>query len=568
MLSAFSRHLPDWLRHYRRDLFAGDLLAALMTVMLAVPQGLAYAALAGLPPHVGLYASLLPLVAYALLGSSPTLSVGPVALLGLMTASALAPLATPGTPEYLTAAALLALLCGLMLLLFGLLRLGALSQLLSHPVISGFVSGAAILIIIGQLQALLGIRSDAGAGALMLLDIAGHLHELAPLTASLGLGALLILILSRTLLPRLLHRLGLPATRAALLARLMPMLLVVASVLLVQTLGWQARLPVIGTLPGGLPPLGLPAADWPLVRALLLPALMIGLISFVESISIAQRLASYASSRVNPDAELRALGAANIASAVSSGMPVAGSFARSIVNAEGGARTPLSGLLGALGLACVLLWFTGLLRALPLAVLAAIIISAASALIDLRTLRHAWRYDRADAYALLGTLGGVLVFGIEAGIAIGISLSLATLIWHASRPHIAVVGRVPGTEHFRNVQRHDVKTHANVLCLRIDESLFFGNVRAVEARIMKELKRHPDARHLVLIMSSVSRIDSTALDMLHQLNNDLRQRDIQLHFAEVKGFVLDQLKQADLLEQLSGEVYLTAFEAEVNLGGK
>lgn len=566
MLSAFSRRLPDWLRHYRRDLFAGDLLAALMTVMLAVPQGLAYAALAGLPPHVGLYASLLPLVAYALLGSSPVLSVGPVALLGLMTASALAPLAAPGSPEYLAAAALLALLSGLMLLLFGLLRLGALSQLLSHPVISGFVSGAAILIIIGQLQALLGIRSDAGAGALMLLDIAGHLHQLAPLTASLGLGALLVLVLSRSLLPRLLHRLGMPANRAALLARLMPMLLVVASILLVQSFGLSVA--VIGALPGGLPPLGLPAADWPLVRALLLPALMIGLIGFVESISIAQRLASYAPSRVNPDAELRALGAANIASAVSYGMPVAGSFARSIVNAEGGARTPLSGLLGALGLACVLLWFTALLRALPLAVLAAIIISAASALIDLRTLRRAWRYDRADAYALLGTLGGVLVFGIEAGIAIGIGLSLATLIWHASRPHIAVVGRVPGTEHFRNVQRYEVKTHDNVLCLRIDESLFFGNVRAVEARIMKELKRHPNVRHLVLIMSSVSRIDSTALDMLHQLNSDLRQRDIQLHLAEVKGFVLDQLQQADLLEQLSGEVYLTAFEAEVHLGGK
>lgn len=565
------RHLarltPDWAKQYRRQDLGGDLTAALVATLLLVPQGLAYAVLAGLPPHVGLYASLLPLVAYAMFGSSRVLSVGPVAVLALMTATTLAPLATPGSPEYVAAAALLALLSGIMLFVFGLLRLGVLAQLLSHPVISGFISGAAVLIIIGQLRPLLGIDAQGDTAIALLLALLRQADDLLPLTALLGIAALTLLLLSRLLLAKLLVRLGLPAVRAALISRLAPMLVVLLSILLVHLQGWHNTLAVVGALPAGLPPLILPRGDWPLIQALLLPALIIGLIGFVESVSIGQAMAARYGHRLNPDAELRGLGAANLASAFNSGFPVTGSFARTVVNAEGGARTPVAGLFAAALMALVLLGFTGLFSALPLTVLAATIIVAAGGLIDLRTLRHAWRYDRTDAVALLGTFAGVVIFGVEAGISIGIGLSLATLIWRASRPHIAVVGRMPGTEHFRNVKRYETETHDSVLFLRIDENLFFGNVRAVEDRVLAEAGRHNGARHLVLIMSSVSQVDSTALDMLHDLNGSLRRREMQLHLAEVKGPVLDRLQRSTLLEQLSGKVFMSAFEAEVVLAG-
>lgn len=566
MLTSLYRRLPLWLRQYRRGMFSGDLLAASMALMLTVPQALAYAALAGLPPHLGLYASLLPLALYALFGGHPALAVGPVAVLGVVTASALAPLAVPGSAEYIAAAAALALLSGGLLVVFGLLRLGVLAQLLSHPVTSGFISGAAVLIILSQLPALLGLVPSARSGALQLIDFLPQLGSATPLVATLGLGSLLILLLSRRGLPLLLQRLGLRPHHALLVSRLVPMLLILLAIALVHLRQWQGLLPGVGALPPGLPTLAWPGVDLPLLRSLLLPALVVALIGFVENISISQRLRG--EHRVDADRELRALGLANLGSAFSGAMPVAASFSRSAVNAESGARTPLANLLAVLALGCVLLWFTDIFRALPLTVLSAIIISAAIGLLDLRTFRHAWRYDRADAMAWLGTFGGVLLFGIEAGIALGIGLSLTTLIWQASRPHIAVVGRVPGTEHFRNVLRYDVKTHENLLFLRIDEVLFFANVRAVEQRIAQALGTQPTARHLVLLLSSVSRIDATALEMLHTLNDDLAARGIQLHLAEVRGMVLDQLKRSDLLEQLSGPPFLSAFEAEVQLGGK
>ncbi|MCH8542062.1 MAG: sulfate permease [Alcanivorax sp.] len=561
----FAAWLPDWLRRYQRAAITGDMTAALVATLLLIPQGLAYAALAGLPPHVGLYASLLPLVAYAAFGSSMVLSVGPVAVLALMTASTLTPLFAPGSAEYVAAAGMLALLSGVMLFVFGLLRLGVLAQLLSHPVISGFISGAAVLIIIGQMRPLLGIDVSGASAVTLLMALVANIDDALPLTSMVGLGALALLVLARLFLARALVRLGLPAVRAALAARLAPMVVVLGAIVLVVIQGWQNTLHVVGTLPGGLPSLTLPTSDWSVIQILLLPALAIGLVGFVESVSIGQSMAARYGQRLNPDAELRGLGAANMASAVSGGFPVTGSFARTVVNAEGGARTPMAGLFAAALMALVLLGFTGLFSALPLTVLAATIIVAAAGLIDLNTLRHAWRYDRTDAVALLGTFAGVVLFGVEAGIAIGIGLSLATLVWRASRPHIAVVGRLPGTEHFRNVNRYEVETHSSVLFLRIDENLFFGNVRAVEDRVLSELKRQPEARHLVLIMSSVSRVDGTALDTLHGLNKELAKRNILLHLAEVKGPVLDRLARSSLLEQLSGKVFMSAFEAEVFL---
>ncbi|AMX02718.1 SulP family inorganic anion transporter [Microbulbifer thermotolerans] len=559
--------IPHWFKHYRREWLAGDATTALVATMMLVPQALAYAALAGLPPHIGLYAGLLPLVGYALFGTSSVLSVGPVAVLALMTAHALSPLAAPGSPEYIAGAVLLATLSGLILFAMGLLRLGVLSNLLSHPVISGFVSGAAALIIAGQIAPLLGINSEAeGDTALQLfLSTLKEVPNADRATTGLGLASVLTLVAARIWLTPALKLLGLSESRARLFARLAPMSVVLIAIALTTLFHWEEQMPVVGEIPRGLPKLEIPALDWQLIYKLLLPAVIIALLGFVESLSIAHAIALRRGERLNADAELRGLGAANLLSALSGGFPVTGSFARTAINDEGGAVSPMSSLIAAGLLALVLLFATAPFTELPLCVLAATIIVAATSLIDVRGFLNTWRYDRTDGVAMAGTFFGVLLFGVEAGIGLGIGFSFATLIWRTSRPHIAVVGRVPGTEHFRNVLRHTVETQPNILFLRIDESLFFSNISAVEERLLSELKRHPNIRELVLILSSVNRIDGTALERLQQVNRDLLARDIRLHLSEVKGPVLDRLGRSKFLEELSGRVFLSSYIAELAL---
>lgn len=559
------RLIPDWLKNYRRQWLSRDATAALAVTMMLVPQALAYAALAGLPPYIGLYASLLPLLGYALFGSSSVMSVGPVAVLALMTASALTPLAVPGSAEYIAGAVLLAALSGLFLFAMGLMRLGALSNLLSHPVISGFVSGAAALIIIGQISPLVGVQSEGHTALQLLLNIAARLPEAAPLTATVGIGALVILAAAKLWLGITLVKQGMRARNARLLTRLTPMLVVLGAIAVTATLHLEKEMAVVGEIPPGLPPLAAPEFNWNLTHRLLLPALMIALLSFVASLSIAHAVALRRGERLNANAELRGLGAANLFSAVSGGFAVTGSFTRTAINDEGGATSPMSGVISALLMALVLLFLTPLFTELPVTVLAATIIAAAASLIDVRGFLRNWRYDRTDGLAMAGTFLGVLLFGVEAGIGLGIGFSFATLIWRTSRPHVAVVGRLPGTENFRNVLRYTVETQPDILFLRIDENLFFSNIGAVEERLLSEIKRHPDIRELVLILSSVSRIDGTALKQLQQVNRDLHKRDIRLHLSEVKGPVLDRLGRSEFLQELSGRVFLSTYIAELAL---
>uniref|UniRef100_UPI0025B8E2F1 SulP family inorganic anion transporter n=1 Tax=Aquisalimonas sp. TaxID=1872621 RepID=UPI0025B8E2F1 len=559
--------VPGWLRRYRPGLLPGDVVAAVVVTMLLVPQGLAYAALAGLPPQLGLYASVMPLVVYALFGSSMVLSVGPVAVASVMTASALSPIAEPGSPEYIAAAVLLACLSGVMLFVFGLLRLGNLARLLSHPVVNGFISGAALLIVIGQLRPLLGVEAQGETALALMAGLLRSLPDLDPLTAFIGLGVLVVLWLARRFLAPGLRLLGLPPATAALLSKLAPMVAVLGVAGLIAAFGLEGRLHVVGSLPAGLPQLVWPELDPSLAAQLLLPALVIGLIGFVESVAIAQAFARQHGQRIDPDAELRGLGAANVASALSGAFPVAGGFSRTVINAEGGARTPLAGVIAALLIAGVLVFATGLFRALPIAVLAAVIIVAAVSLVDIAALRQTWRHDRMEGLAFAGTALGVLVAGVEAGVIFGVALSLATLIWRASHPHVAVLGRIPGTEHFRNVQRYGVETHAAVQMVRIDEVLFFGNADVVQQQLEALVMHDPHPGHLVLVMTSVSHVDATALAMLQELNESLAKRGIQLHLAEVKGPVMDRLQGGPLMEQLSGEVFLSANEAFEALAG-
>jgi SulP family sulfate permease len=561
--------LPAWLRTYRRDWLAGDLTAGLIVTVLLIPQSLAYAMLAGLPPQAGLYASILPIVAYALLGTSMSLAVGPAAVASVMTASLLQPLAPAGSAEYAVLAAQLALLSGLMLAAFGMLRLGFLAHFLSHPVVSGFISGSAVLIAVGQLRHLLGVRAD-GAGVVQTLIALWHaLPQTRPMTLAIGLGTLAFLWLARRWLATALAAFGAPRASAELLARLAPMVAVIASIVLVEALDLHRShgVAVVGTVPQGLPALTLP---WPGAQALAdlwMPALLISLVGFVESVSVARALAlrrGAQAERIAPDRELLALGAANLAAGASGGMPVTGGFARSVVNFAAGARTPLAGIVSAALMAIVIATMTGLLSSLPHAVLAATIIVAVTALIDTDTLREAWHYDRADALALLATAGGVVLLGVEAGIVLGVALSLGVLVWRSSHPHIAVIGRVPGSEHFRNVRRHAVQTVPGLLAIRVDESLYFANASVFEERVEELVAQDPAVRRVLLVCSAVNQIDSTALGMLTRLERTLDGRGIWLWLSEVKGPVMDRLAGTELGQRLRGRTFLSTHDAFVS----
>ncbi len=559
-MTAPRKLLPAWLTRYDRQRLGADLAAGLIVTILVIPQSLAYALLAGLPPQAGLYVSIFPVVAYALLGSSMVQAVGPVAITAIMTYAVLSPLATPQSPEYIVLAAALSLLSGAMVLACGLLRLGFLAQLLSRPVISGFISGSAVLIIFSQIRHLLGVPPSAAGNWAHLQDLLARLPHSAGPTLAIGLGALALLIFARRWLEPLLRRAGMGTAGATFVVRLMPLLVVLLGTLAVVhwDLDRQHGVAVVGAIVRGVPGFALFLPGYDTVATLLVPALVMALVGMVQNISMAQALAIKRRERIDANGELVGLGAANVVAAFYGGMPVGGGVSRSAVNVAAGAQTPLASIVSALAMLVVVAGAAQWFERLPLAVLAASIMVAAYAMIDLRTLRQAWAYDRADALALLGTAGGVLALGLVAGIGLGVLLSMATLLFRASQPHIAVIGRIAGSEHFRNVERHDVETLPGALFMRIDESLFFGNLAAIETRLNQELERAPATRDLVFVLSAVNRMDATAAEVFDELNRDLAERGIRLHLAEVKGPVQDRLMHSALWSTLSGEVFLSA----------
>lgn len=562
------RGVPSWLTAYSRGAAMQDSIAGIVVTLLLVPQSLAYALLAGVPPHVGMYATILPLLAYAVFGSSMTLSVGPVAVASLMTAAALTPLAVPGSSEYGLLAMLLALMGGIALMIFGVLRMGFVANFLSHPVISGFVTGSAILIALGQCKLLLGVPAQGETALQLLASLMDHAPGLHVPTVILGGAALLLLALVRSRLAWLLGSLNVDRRTADIAGKLAPMVVLLLSILLVVALDLDERfgVVVVGHIPAGLPSWHLALPKLEHVQALLMPALVIAIIGFVESVAVAQSLAARRRERIDADAELRGLGVANMASALSGGFPVAGGFSRSVVNFAAGARSPMSGVVSALLMALVLIGMTSLFERLPLAVLAATIVLAVLGLVDLQTPRHAWRADRADAVAWVVTAAGVLALGVVVGVSIGVATSIVTLFWRISRPHIAVVGRVAGTRNFRNEKRFQVDTDPQVLMVRIHERLVFANVQTVLLRIEDELSLRAEVRHVVLDFSSVGDVDFTALEALERFDGELRLRLIELHLAEVRGPVRDRLRSTQWGSAVAGAHFLSLEEAAHRCG--
>lgn len=544
-----------------------DLLAGTITAILLIPQALAYALLAGLPPQVGLYASVVPPLVYALFGSSRTLAVGPVAVAAVMVSSALIAYAGDDPDKYLSGALILSAASGAMLLGLAALRLGWLTNFISHPVLSGFTTGAAIFIIGTQLAPLSGIAAPREAGLLEILQhVARQIAQASPITMLLGLATIGALLFARKPLPSLLQRIGMRKETAGTVGRTAPLFLVILATVLSATMHLADQgVAVVGEIPRGLPGLDFGFLSQPGWSELLLAALMIALIGYVESISVAKALAFRRREKIDPDRELLALGLTNVAGACAGAMPVAGGFSRSMVNFEAGAKTQAAAIVTAVWVALGAFLFTGLLRDLPKAVLAAIIVVAVFQLIDFSSLRRTWRYDRGDGVAQAATIAGVLLAGIEAGLVVGAMLGAALFLYRTSRPHIAVIGRVAGTEHYRNIHRHVVETWPHLLLVRIDENLYFANSPRVETELMNLVVEHQGLQHVVLVLSGVGHIDTSSLEMLEAFEQSLHDKGIQLHLAEVKGPVMDRLDATELRRGLRNRIHLSTEAAVIRL---
>ena len=565
------RYLPilAWMPGYNRQMLASDGMAGLIVAIMLVPQGMAYALLAGLPPEVGLYASIVPLIFYGLLGSSRALAVGPVAIVSLMVATTLGTLAEAGSVGYVAGAVLLAFLSGAILLGMGLARLGFLVNFLSHPVISGFSSAAALVIGFSQLKHLLGFdipRSHLITETIWHAIL--HISQINPATFVIALVSLVILLVWKNRLGGWMRDAGVNAAVTDAVAKSGPLVAVLVTTLAVWVFGLNqsAGVSIVADIPAGLPPLALPDFDLALMQQLLPAALLISLVGFLESVSVAKSLASKRRQKIDANQELVALGAANIGASFTGGYPVTGGFSRSLVNFTAGAVTPFASIITAVLVGITVLVLTPLLYFLPKATLAAIIVVAVANLIDFKILRDTWAYNKTDALSLIVTFVAVLTIGIEMGIVIGAGLSIALYLYRTSRPHIAVVGRVGQTEHFRNVLRHKVHTDDDILIVRVDESLYFANTAYLEDELLGRVADQRDIKHLVLIMSAVNFIDASALETLENLIERLRDAGVTLHMAEVKGPVMDKLQRVDFEDTLgAGHVYLSTHDAIADL---
>ena len=560
-MKRWTRHVPiiDTLRGYRRTDFGYDLVAGLVLGVVTVPQAVAYAFLAGLPAQAGLYACLAPMVIYAVLGSSRQLIVGPVAIAALMVAATVGEHAPAHSDAYLGITTIVCLQVGILLWLLRLLRMGGIVNLLSHPVITGFVNAAAILIIISQLPAFTGIAIDRGDNAAdRLAQILSGMGNLESVAVGIGVASLVGVWFVRRYAGLAVRDRDHPISRTG------PMIVAIAGTGAVAIFGLNVD--TVGFVPAGLPefvPLPFDLALW---LDLAPAAAMIALVTYIESFSIGTTLASRQRSRIDASQELVALGAANVGAAFTGAYPVAGSFSKSSVNVAAGARTPVSALVCVAVIASTLLWLTPLFANLPHATLAAIIIAAIVGIIDFSMLREHWRFFPGDVVVHFLALGGVLLLGVTPGLLLGVGAAIVLFVHRSSRPHIAVVGRLGDSGHFRNVDRFTTETFPHVAAVRVDENLYFANANQVEDRFLEIVEQHREARHLVLVCSAINFIDTTGLEMLRRLNHTLDSLGIALHLSDVKGPVRDQLESTSLSGELSGNLYPTTDEAMRELG--
>jgi len=526
----------SWLRGYDSETFRDDLRAGLVVAVMLVPQGMAYASLAGLPPIAGLYASVVPLLVYAMLGTSGQLAVGPVAVVSLLTASGLAPLADGDTATYIALAGTLALMVGVIQIVLGVMRLGALTNLLSHPVLTGFTSAAALVIALSQVRPLLGLdlpRPESFVGGVG--DILSNLTEFHGATVAVAIVGIVILVAGRRLYPRF------PT----------PLLLVAGAIAAVGLLDLaDGGVAVLGDVPSGLPGIVLPDLAWDSIRNLLPTALTVALIGYTEGISIAKAMAAKTRQEVSPNQEFIAVGGANVAAGLFQAFPVAGGFSRTAVNYQAGARTGMATVVTAVAVALSVLLLTPMFFDLPKAVLAAIIVVAVAGLVDVSGARRIFRVRTTDGIALLATFLATLLLGIEIGIAIGVLVSLGLFVYGSATPHIAELGRVSGTTTFRNVAAYTTITDPKVAAIRLDGPLFFANANFLRDRLLALVAARPDLRTVIVDASAVSELDGSADHSLADVIDHLHDAGIEIHLTTVRGPVRAVMARSGLLERI------------------
>ncbi|MFP4135144.1 MAG: SulP family inorganic anion transporter [Halothece sp.] len=567
-------YLPavNWIPRYQPQYLVGDIISGIIVTSLLIPQSMAYALLAGLPPQVGLYTSILPAIIYPLLGTSSVLAVGPVAVDSLMVATAISQFAAESTPEYITLALTLAFLVGSIELLIGGLRLGFLVNFISRAVISGFISGAAVIIAFSQIKNLLGLQIPSTESFFeLLILLIRNLPETNLITLALGLVSMGILFYFNNPLVKQLKHLGWSDQMIVPVSKSAPLLVVILGTLLVWGLRLDERvnLQIVGEIPAGLPSLTIPNLDLETVELLLPAAIAIALVGYLEGFAGGQALASKRREKLDPNQELIALGVANWGAAFSGGYPVTGGLARSVVNFTAGANTGVASIITGLLIAVTVMFLTSLFYFLPMTVLAAIIMMAVYRLIEVGKLRRMWLYDKADAIAWLATFIIVLGLGVEQGILFGTLIALGFHLWRTSHPHIAIVGRLGDSEHFRNVLRHPVKTHPEVLAVRVDESLYFANAKYLENFINGAIADQVEVKKVLLVCNAVNLIDASGLEILEGLVADLNSLGIKLYLSEVKGPVMDKLTKIGFIDYIGRDhVFLTTDQAMQTLANR
>ena len=550
-----SRFFPflAMLKSYNKQWLRGDLAAGVTVGIMLIPQGMAYAMIAGLPPIYGLYASTLPLIIYGLLGTSRQLAVGPVAMVSLLTAAGIGALAESGTQAYISHAISLALMVGLIQFTLGFFKLGFLVNFLSHPVISGFTSAAALIIGLSQLKHLLGIELARSHHVHeIILQAARHLSDIHLATFLIGIAGIALILLLKKINKKL------PGLLIA----------VVLGILIVWGFGLNEHgVKIVGEVPKGLPLFGMPAFSSDIIQALIPTALAISLVSFMESIAVAKAVqAKHRDYKVEPNQELIALGLSNIGGSLFQSYPVTGGFSRTAVNDQAGAKTGISSLISALLIILTLLFLTPLFYFLPNAILASVIMVAVFGLIDFEEVKYLWHTNRSDFWMLVVTFMATLALGIEIGIGIGVVLSLAIIIFKTTRPHIAILGRIPGTSHFRNVERfEEVEVLDDVLIIRFDAQLYFANINFFKEQIEEQIvEKGAPLRAVIINAESINNVDSSAIHALTELQEELSSDNIKLIFAGVKGPVRDAFQISGLTDQIGASNFTMSIQEAID----
>ena len=540
--------ITDWLGNYQRPDLRSDLAAGLTIAAMLIPQGMAYALLAGLPPEIGLYASTLPVLAYAIFGTSRQLAVGPVAIVSLLTASALSPLYEQGTAGYVSAAALLAIMVGLVHLVLGVGRLGFIVNFLSHSVLVGFTAAAAIIIGFSQVKHILGVSIDRKDHFYeTVIDVAKALGDTHGVTLALGAGSIAALLGIKRIAPRI------PGA----------LIIVIATTAIAAGANLaDDGVSTVGSIPDSLPAFGLPDINGGLVGELVVTALVITMVGFMESIAVAKVYARRHRYEVEPNQELVALGMANVTSGVFGGYPVTGGFSRTAVNDTAGARTPLASIITALLVLVSIAFFTPLFTNLPKAALGAIIIVAGNNLIDIAEMRNIATVKRSDTVGMGVAFVGTLAVGIELGILIAVVASMLVVFARMSRPHTAVLGRIPDTTSYRNIIRFpEAVQAAGVRVIRIDAALSFVNSQYVKRLLLAEADPSDGRRRVVLDCSGINDIDATGAETLSEIITEFAESPVELHLCDVKGPVRDVLHRSGLWDELGGRIHATPHQA-------